>query len=432
MNPRPALLELRILTGWHAGARATLPTSGTLTIGAPTSDADILLQDLSAEAGGRLLRDGDIWLWQAGEGEPVIADVDARLQCGELLLAVQPADRPWPSSAGLASPARAAAPPEKAADASITPAAVEPPPLAETPQKTPTPRPLWLVVCALLAFGITVFAATATALIHWATPAQISSHEFLDGDALRARVDALNLDARLLITETNGHLTVNGIVADSATLERLNTALQSLRPRPISRVLTMSDAYAQAHDLVHATESGLDIQQTHFGILRLHGVSASDAIRDALIQRLTVALPFGLVYEDASLRTAQVEQALRTALTRHALAFPELAWNAGQLELNGQLGDGDLPRWERAINDFANEFGSDLRFIAHLSLPAPGTFLNRHVRAVVSGETPYVVLRNGQKVMLGGQVGDYRLLEIRPTLSVWEWPGSHQPFALKR
>ena len=115
--------ELRILTGFHAGARIKLnPT--TMSIGAEAT-ADILIQDWN-EGTMQLATDAQdrVTIAAAGAAEaPSTLDDFAPRRFGDVVLCAGPQDAPWPSDVQLLETMLAAPAAEDAAPADGAPPA---------------------------------------------------------------------------------------------------------------------------------------------------------------------------------------------------------------------------------------------------------------------------------------------------------------------
>ena len=470
------MVELRILDGLHAGARVPLPLGSRLVLGATADESvDIVLRDLPEGTSGTIEATSDKgWQWAPHSTGPGLAV--SRRQClrlGPVLMMVQARDAAWPGleqfeivdATALESQTAEAPPvptestersaasghdgrgesegggehaesshPSSAADGGVG---------GETPAPNPAPlagrvrgmRGALGVSVAMVIGGSVVWLAAW--LIAWATPPAPPPPppppRLAEAD-LRALLDELTIDARLVIVppESDAPPGLEGVVGGEQDMERLTNALSRLPQRPALRVLTTEDFIAQAEMLTALHGEGIRARSPTVGTLELSGVGRDDASVAALRDRLSGSLPRGIVIEDHSFRADQVSNTVQALLEQRRLRGFELSWENGHLRLEGRLQEENVNAWEHAVLEIDRRFDGRVPFTAAVQLPPPGAYLRRHVSAVVSGNPPYVVLTSGQKVMPGGRVGNYRLMEIRDSMSVWEWSGGQQAFAIER
>lgn len=452
--------EFRVLTGWHAGAMVPVAAGDTLTLG-PEQDAEaaLVLSDLPADAGGELVCASDGWQW-ARNGHSVKLACGEGLRLGEVIVTMDVSHHPWPDprrivlrdgyeppptdearGVGETEAAQAQGDQTDGVAADGTTAVSAAPATPAEPPAMPAPEPKsrsapWIGVGFAVGFALVAIVMLAGRLIDWATPPPpppAAAPPQLNVAELEALVAALPIDARLsvLASDSGGLPRLEGVVAADEDVELLMNALARLAQRPLIRILTTEDLLAQAQALVETIEPALAAESEAVGTLIIDGVASSDRTIASLFDRLRMALPTGVEISDRSLRQDEVNQWLLRSLRERSLPEFDLAWENGQLKLKGRLEEPDVPVWEQALIDFAGVYGERVRFQARVDMPSPAVFLRRQVRTVVSGPAPYLLLHNGQKVMTGGRLGNYRLLEIRDSLLVWEWVGGRS-FAIER
>ena len=458
MLEKDAEYEFRVVCGWHAGAALSISPGVSLGLG-PEQDgeAELLLSDLPADASGQLHCSSDGWSW-ACQGQTLELKLGEGLRLGEVVVVIDSVTRPWPDpermpvrdGLGAVTAAVTDGQPEAPApdrDATVAATAATSTPPSDTADEAVTTtvsapairqrkRTRWLTFSLALVGVVLSVTVLAKQLIDWATPPMPpppAAPPQLDPAELRALVAELTIAARLTVVPgSNGASpALEGVVASEEEVERLMNALSRLPQRPLLRILTEADFVAQARALIESFEPALQLGTPALGALTIEGVASSDEAVTHLIARLQQSLPAGVDISDRSLRQDAVTEQVMQMMVARALPPFTLEWANGQLKLDGRLEEQHVPVWEQALMDFNEAFDGKVKFLASVEMPSPGAFLRQQVRTVISGSPPYLILRNGQKLMTGGRIGNYRLLEIRDSLLVWEWIGGRS-FAIER
>ncbi|QET06511.1 hypothetical protein FOB72_32015 [Cupriavidus pauculus] len=292
--------QLRILTGYHAGARLDLPP-GRHIIGAD-EQADVHISDWHGDPVTiAFAEDGTVTLASAtnvGDTPVVMGDfVPARR--GDIVLCVGPGDAPWPAEVKLLEAMFAPVPAPAAAPAAAAPATSAPatpaPSTATAPASSRTrPRRRWLRigVCAVVA-TTAIGAAMAMSLTRMPkASASVTAPE---------RVPELTPMQRRLATvehalKTSGQrdlkaavvddgIVVSGMVptaADAATLRR--TLAQADNGHVAVR---LSVAASIADDLrASLSDPGAEVSYSGDGVFRVGGTVRDPARARALIERI--------------------------------------------------------------------------------------------------------------------------------------------------
>ena len=204
--------ELRILTGFHAGARIKLnPT--TMSIGAEAT-ADILIQDWN-EGTMQLATDAQdrVTIAAAGAAEaPSTLDDFAPRRFGDVVLCAGPQDAPWPSDVQLLETMLAA------------PAAADAAPADGAP---PAPRASWartgLVAMLVGSIGAGTLALTV------GSASQAANHPLAQAGLADVRValDRLQEPGIEVREQPNGFV-ASGLVANGAAARRAHASLRSV------------------------------------------------------------------------------------------------------------------------------------------------------------------------------------------------------------
>lgn len=370
---RDSMLELRVLTGTHAGARALLADVPQL-IGSD-EDCTLILSDTGIQRRHASLEhqpDGSI-LWRLLDGDlpPLVIRPGQGTRLGPVRLAVERTDAPWQDEVPMLEPDL----PEPA--------------LEETAQAaTATPRRVgpgarWTGVMPWLAAAVGLLVAILWPVVH----------------ALQG-------------TRTAAHAPVHSAAgADAAAEAPVSTPADAVR-----RVLA---------DLGLAQQVTLDSTDPQSPVVHAGFVSEDELL--ALAQALARLSPRPrlVTADDAQLAGA----ALLRDLQRQGLGQVTGQWIDGTLVVDAVLVPGMQPRWEQALVAAAARHA--LPFRAQVSIvPAPPPAatgpLPFTVRSVVTSPLPHITLVDGRKLFVGGRLDGWLLTAISPRALTFEDRQGHR------
>jgi type III secretion protein D len=427
-----SMLELRVLTGTHAGARALL-SQQPQWIGCGDDCALILSDEGLLDQHARIAHrpDGTLLLtWIDANQTPVVLRPGESAWVGPVRIAVEVLGSPWRDDPPLAT---AAATPEPQTDA----AQALPPPRAARRRRWGLRAVLLLcAVTAILAWPLAqpVLSSVSTGT-QAAAPAPSATQE-----PLGPLIARLGLKGRVTFeTADPQRPTVKAQLLSGEEVEALANELARRQPRP---QLTLVDE-AQAIDTIVQGVRRLGLLfdatlSTHYlggGRFRVEGQVAETAQREQLAADLHDAYPQVVAFEMALGVRAQTAQALVDELKRRGVAQLQARWDQGLLTMDVRVPPGGLPQWEQALLAAAAQY--DVPFRAQVRGPdtaaegAPAQQLPFQVRSVVTSPLPYVVLSDGRKMATGGEIDGWRLLAIDARSVRFQGPQGH-PLTLER
>ncbi len=407
-RPPAAALELRVLTGRHAGATVVLGSEdgasgpSSVSIG-PGLDHDIVLSDAAGSA--TLSRKDSGWQWAEADFNDLLPG-PSRWRWGSVSLALGPAGSNWQTlperfdraSLGLGSfgdNGDAISPPQERSDQQQEAPQSEPAPSPEAiaevgaPEglvEPPKPRTKPKRVSGFTLVSAGVFAAIlAGALLlkpqavepppaapPVAEPAPVPP----DPAAMTELIAAAGFASQVKVTaQPDGRLRLSGVVPSEADLDRLLAKVSTLTRRIVQRIITQDEFMLR----LRALQTDVPVPVT---------------LQGAPIGRV-------LVVEDPALNID--EQALEAWVTR---ALPEL------------VSFSVVPRTELAEIIAPVSLEPDPEPIAQAlpDLPAsePPFPPLPVIRLVVGGDSPYVMLASGEKWLPGGRIGEWTLAAVEP------------------
>jgi type III secretion protein D len=460
-----ARLELRVLRGSHAGARAPLPRSETASTVGATIEHDIVLRDSPRASGGASVacRDG-AWTWTARRGAaPMALALGAAVRIGAAVITVDSVQAPWPDvdrlaviepeapdAPGADTPAVSTDPPPESDDVMptaelATAAAPEgavagsPPAAPAPPHPASGPRPHAAAKGSRRRWGIFAFipVVAGVAGLIWAStapapaPAEpaaalVPAVPAATAETIQALIDELDLADSLKVRGRRADaLEVVGVVDDDMQRDDLRERLSALKPAPLFGVLTRVEFKTEVDAEAKTLDPGLTLAVDGRAGLRVSGVVGEAREIEAVSRRIATELPAAVRMDTAIKSAADVVSDFSDELTRRGLAM-HARLEEGKMIVDGTLARDRVAQWESLILDFNKRYGERIPFYARFDddaqaattgPPTPsltsGAGWLPSIAAVVGGDSPYLVMADGRKVMLGGTLNGYELVEVR-------------------
>ncbi len=456
------MLELRVLTGTHAGARVLLPDQPQKLGSAP--DCDLILTDeglLAHHAQIEAREDGSVLLrWLGEPGGEVVLQAGEGAELGAVRIAIDTADSPWREDVEIRSPIT----PPQDDDASDTPGTS---PVEDGQSKPGGARKgreaagakgsgggrlaQWLsggqaaglipwtfgglglvaVGVALLQIfhGVPGFSSTGSNDGAARAAAAASGQAALTGpEAVAAAIAPLGLGTRVRVDpdsrSASPGVRVKAAYLDEAQARLLRETLQRLPNPPRLDILSASQVQAQLEDALLMEEGSagnrLLAVPLESGRFRLQGRVGSRQQQEELLARLARAVPWVQELE-SGLRVDEDEAAaLLQALQALGLGEVEGQWIDGRLDLRARIATTMLPRWERGLSQAVALHPIPFRVSMSAAPPPTAASLPFTLRSVVGGGMPFVTLADGRRLAVDGQAEGWRLMAIRPEAVVFE------------
>lgn len=222
-------------------------------------------------------------------------------------------------------------------------------------------------------------------------------------------------EARLL---PNGQVQVQAQGLDDESLERLAAALSRLTPRPALEVSTTQDALGALRDWLAKTDETLVATAVGPQRFRVEGKVPDASARERLAAGLKQAFPSAMFNLELA-TPAELAAQLLADLKAQGLGEVSGQWDGQTLKIAAKVPRSEVPRWEQALASANRSAGAWVPLSAALQVtndpPTPRPTeagFPFAVRSVVGGASPYLMLNNGQKLMTGGAVGEWRLISI--------------------
>lgn len=442
-------LELRILSGMHAGARVALK-DGAYLIGSQ-ADCDLVLTDegvlpehayLSPQGNGEWEVD-----WNTAETEdgpaPSSLQPGKAFALGPVIIMIDDPQAEWPTL-------------EQLVLVQHSPAVRAHAEAQDVPSQAPALRWTGRVRQALKRMTVWLLTAgaalaSAGALVAWpmdggkagssgkavpgaggaAAPASApASHDSAQKLAIERALAQLGLVGRVKLEPTEQGWLVRAAGMSETEADALAAGLSTVRPRPALRITTEQDLREAVSDailrLAQEYKGRIAPQYEGEGKFRIDGHLATPAEKDRLAQALAAAVPDVREWNIAVTTGDEAAEKLLAVLRA-----------GGSWELTGQVKDGTLRmdvklqrsqvrQWEQALVSAvrANPFA----FEARLQFPQGGDepvvaqseALPFEVRVTVGGDMPYVILQGGQRLSRDGEWHGWRLASIGASQLVFE------------
>ena len=429
-------VELRVLYGPQAGSRLTL-SPGEYMLGSGDECAVILAGPRIQASHATLSFDGNLPSITPLDGEVYDSLGNALLESvplalgmpfeiGGIWVTIDDTDAPWPEAETIAHMAGLVAP-----VAAPAPAEVAPPP---RPSEIRLPKKasmaMGLTMGALSLLALTAIGGSLWLVAHSSPQPKLSVArtevpiEPVASRELKLKLAELSAaNALVVTTRRDGTPEISGYVEDRATLAQVQRIVRQLANTSVIQVLVDADLIEAAAKTIgrlnDPARAMVKATSIHHGSLMLSGAVASPTVRENLFETLKAEVP-GLRDVNGNLFMAED----LPALLQEKMMEAGLAGKLQVIErqptflLRGKLSESDMPRWEKLLLSFNEEFGSLLPIRATISLvqskPPVG------LQMIVGGPMPFIVTDSGQKIGRGGNANGNVLTIVRDNEVVFE------------
>lgn len=407
-------LELKVLAGPHAGAKAALRDKRILIGSAEDCDIVLGLDDVMgrhaailAEGGGVVIEplEGEV---TGPDGAPLSGaramPPFAPFSLGATVIAIGEAGAVWPRVDPTRFAPRGPAPIGAEQAASPRPAKM---PVVTASARSRDPSRLTLYpLIVLLVIGIGFIAS------NWFTgkdggvpprPAPLAQ--------ARAALAALGLADDIEVRAVGERvLLITGYVELSDHKTSLKEQVKVRGADVVFRVWAKQEQLLQARDRVAELAPGLRVETVSAGAVRLSGYLADPDRRNRVVLAVREDVPGLREVVDDIVTRPDAERMLRQAVAESPLSGRvSLLTRDGDLVAEGILSDGEIALWQTLLADFRSRYAADI--------PVGAVFLPRTedlpfaLRAVLAGPSGFVVTQTGRRVMVGGELGAGYVLE---------------------
>jgi len=445
-RPDNGALELRVLSGLHR--QASCPALDGAVVGADP-DCDIVLADTGLGPRAARLRIGpNGWDIAPEEGAPAgepRTPFNQALPLGPVWVTVAHSSDAWANlpdaandgavseaGAALAAAPSAAQKEQDAASTSSTPNTGPAPwrAAAAAAQPKPDKRAAWPLLLGLAAVVLALVVAISMAWMLPTAPKQAerASARPTAQDTLptiTAAIARLGLSDRLhaeLLPD--GSAQVSGWVRNNAEQDALSAALTQIWPMPAMHVSVAETIAATAADVLRSFPIKYAARYDGNGRLAIQGIAPDAKERSAAITALNTQLPGITILGNDIMLAPDVLDDLAGRITAAGIASVGLAWKDNVLQAStSALTDDQVDTLRNVVEQFnATHFG-----VAVLGKPSVTDMpfadsVPFGIRLVVSGPQPFIVLDNGNKLLVGGTYMRYRLISVEPTRLVFDGP----------
>jgi type III secretion system YscD/HrpQ family protein len=232
----------------------------------------------------------------------------------------------------------------------------------------------------------------------------------------------MHLKQRVSVVENKqGKLVVSGYLAKAQDITALMDALVKLNVRPELRLFSEETIVNAANQILLSAQLPIKATNLGMGRIQLVGAAANYDNVDALMQKINNAID-GLRGIDSEILVGdQLVAKLRQMIVDNGLAGKVvLTLNKGEAVVNGALDMREMAQWEQLMAQFVSTYGNILPIRA--SFPPTANMLPFKVLSAFSGDMPFIVTDHGEKVMLGGHIKGYTLVNITEQEIVFDGP----------
>jgi hypothetical protein len=251
-------------------------------------------------------------------------------------------------------------------------------------------------------------------------------------------VKAANLESRVNVSlQSNGRVLVKATLLTDTEAEALGFALTRIRPPPALKISTERDIEQNLQDavdrqiaLIPTTPLSILMKNSGpivvinmgGGLFRLDGHIVDDIQRDQLLDNLQIQLQEPIKLESALLTPVDLTKQLTIQLQLNDLDDIRGEWINDHVEIKARLSSADINSWEQLLLSVEKRFKLPLKVLLDIKVEPPVKKLKLpfELQSVVGGNSPYVVLQGGIKIMPDGSTQGWRLVSIDPSFVTFE------------
>lgn len=438
-------LELRILSGMHQDARCMVRHDAL--IGAHP-ECDIVLADAALPAQAARLKLGpDGWGLVSEPQEPTDTSESSTpynqpLPLGSVWITVAHPTDPWlpptlpaddetsdpdPMLADMLSapPDPTGALPRSDSDAAAKQDQDASPPVVATARRRSRS---WVIRSSLIVLVLAIAVALLMAALLTRTPLpppsqtdpRLAAEQSIG--KITAAIEQLGLASRIHVTMTpEGVAQVSGWVRNEEERDQLASALAQIWPMPAMQVSNEAEVLSTADRTLKGFGVVYEARYEGDGRLAVAGIATDPATRSMAIEAVRAQLPGMAIMGNGIQLAPDVAKELSRELATAGLGAMTLVWQQHQLEVDSDTLDADQMAMAQTILDRFNQTHFGVASLLQSSRPYADAVPFK-IRSVISGKTPYIVLDNGTKLLVGGTHQHYRLTRIDEHQLVFEGP----------
>ena len=413
----PDSLELRVLSGAHQNAHSPVEQHARIGL---DPDCDIVLSDLPPGFQPQHLElDDQGWSISTTASEsdqPVwlATPYQQARQLGGIWITVCTPDSPWPELP-LAEDTTAD---EPAQPADIQTGTTDTPSVSPTSSTMQPASPSWARRAGLTL--ITLLTLIVVLMIMLMPRAKSDPPDLPDPNLAReqsigkitAIIEQLGLASRLHISiRSDDMVQVSGWVRDTQEHDRLASALSQVWPMPAMQVSNESQALQLARHALAGVDIVYEARYEGDGRMSVTGIARDADSRSTAVEAVRRQLPGMAVMSNDIFMAPDVARTLSDELLSAGLTPVTLNWAGRQLQVRSDALDAEQIMTVQGVLERFNQTHFGVATLQS-SVPARANSVPFKIRSVVSGETPYLVLGDGTKLLLGGTYKHYRLSGI--------------------
>jgi len=250
-------------------------------------------------------------------------------------------------------------------------------------------------------------------------PASATNHPSTQAQVL-AVIEKLNLTKQTQVErKADGTISVRATLSDE-DYEKLAIALSKINPRPQLKVTPEQELNRSVREFLATYGKTLSAESLGAGHFKIKGLVASEPERAALLRALTIEFPAASGFENAMVtKSAFAETILSELREKNALEI-QSHWEDDVLLVAAKIPVDQASQWEEWQLQTEKRHGKWLKIA--LTADAEQINLPLQVEAIISGKTSFVVLADGRKILPGGSVDGWQLVEINPESIVFDGP----------
>ncbi|MBK4733223.1 type III secretion system inner membrane ring subunit SctD [Noviherbaspirillum pedocola] len=243
-------------------------------------------------------------------------------------------------------------------------------------------------------------------------------------DELQRIVANLRQTADLKLKRVGKQWVVSGYLSDAESKRTLLEQLANLGNENVkAEVWADAELLEAAKHVIAAKavpgEAGLRVDKVVAGVATLTGAVASEASLEEAKKAVIDGVPGVVSVVSNALRPGELLQKLKERIATAGLASRLVIMSdAPEVKLTGRLYPEEIAKWESLFVEFSRDYGDVLPIRATVTRVIPKPPVG--VQTIIGGSVPYIVTDSGQFVNQGGDVQGHTLTSIRDGEVVFE------------
>lgn len=420
--------ELRVLKGLHEDARCTIDNGAS--VGSDHA-CDIVLSDegIAAHA-GQIYLQTEGWIFTLEDGLTNLPNTtiawNRAITIGNAWITVAAENDPWvftpvdnKATDSAASPHSARMSEPLSQDTGYT--------LSQPSMDRLKQPKSWATLILSVAIGFVILCVIILTLVSSGSSSSDSEKTLSSADQslgkISAALDRLGVSSSLHATiSKTGVVTVSGWARDREQYEAVASAMSQIWPMPAMQVSLESEAIMTARTVLQRFSVKYDPLYQGNGRMDIVGVASSARERASALDSVRAQLLGLSIFGNKIELTQEVGDRFSKKLSDLGIHGVTLTWYPGHLSVQPpELDDPQTDLLEKTVAEFNAQYWNIAQLGAEPN-PTTADSVPFEIRSVIGGPQPFIVLADGNKLLIGGTYKRYQLVSIEDSRIIFDGP----------